>query len=869
MIRLNPGSSGPRRRPGSNGSAVSRGSRTKASSARSKPKKAPQAGVDVALSSLVGGDDGRGDAGTKVTHDDMYDDDDGTKVKVTRLFEELLGDDASAIGSAAEGKEKRGGEEGAEAMSSVLGPLPASDRDGGERGKGNGEGGRVPSRANGPAPLLKSSPRPQNDEGSANDEDTYMTKPRMIAFDSNADDVSALFGGQGVESYLGTYARSRGRDRSSRPTEKSGGVMGMFGGFGGKGGGGRGGENGRKDDDANSILEEIGGNKSKKNLKGSFNSDDRSGGDKKGHRAGGRWNSTPKARPAPASGRTGRRRGAKGHRDAGSESLLDRVRRVKSKTWTILVVSATFVSIQFTSIKRYNRRTSDHLNWRFQNHRYATARDSAAYSSGLSPGIRDIAMDNVEDGGDGRRKGTYDANSLNGDRIGDVLRKSVPLVPERKLDAFATDDGISGLDGDPNYLRGGGQMRQNQWQQQQQQPQQQQQSQQWQQQQQQQPRAMQQPQQDPPRQQLQPPAQQPPMGKRMADVAAQPPSNDEAGDPPGRDPPPPAVLNHPLLAPKKGLSMADALDKLGGGGPRGASDRLSDLDPRPPRQSLTNDLVPDRFRVFADVKTPFVPGRDTPYFWHVPRSGGVVVKTMLSHCLGQTLAAEVGELEGHGNDSELKVITFSEHNYTNVNVATPEGIARALNLGLVPSHLSDTLVSAHVDLMPSLFNANDRARAFVLFRHPVDRAASMFYFLKGTGYPPLQNMTVDDYAKSELIENNWLVRILTESMTGPIDMDNLEIAKEVLRRKFIVGLLDNKRGSFARFDHYFKWKESMNYQKEFGCRKQLMDEKYKSKHPIRKDSETWKLLLEQNRFDVHLYDFAKELFSQQSYIFGL
>jgi hypothetical protein len=62
---------------------------------------------------------------------------------------------------------------------------------------------------------------------------------------------------------------------------------------------------------------------------------------------------------------------------------------------------------------------------------------------------------------------------------------------------------------------------------------------------------------------------------------------------------------------------------------------------------------------------------------------------------------------------------------------------------------------------------------------------------------------------------------------------------------------------------------SPNYEKEFGCRKQLMDEKYTTKHPVRKDSDTWKLLLEQNRFDVHLYDFAKELFSQQSYIFGL
>ena len=82
----------------------------------------------------------------------------------------------------------------------------------------------------------------------------------------------------------------------------------------------------------------------------------------------------------------------------------------------------------------------------------------------------------------------------------------------------------------------------------------------------------------------------------------------------------------------------------------------------------------------------------------------------------------------------------------------------------------------------------------------------MFYFLKGTGYPPMQNMTLDDYAKSELIENNCkyisvdinvlhllflstnflfislstllgMVRILSESMSGPIDMDNLDIGE--------------------------------------------------------------------------------------------
>lgn len=110
---------------------------------------------------------------------------------------------------------------------------------------------------------------------------------------------------------------------------------------------------------------------------------------------------------------------------------------------------------------------------------------------------------------------------------------------------------------------------------------------------------------------------------------------------------------------------------------------------------------------------------------------------------------------------DLKVISFSEHKYVNVNIATPDGITRALNLGLIPSHLADTIVTAHVDLVTALFNANDRARAFVLFRHPIDRAASMFYFLKASGYTPLKDMSLDDYAKSELIENNWLGKFLT------------------------------------------------------------------------------------------------------------
>ena len=150
--------------------------------------------------------------------------------------------------------------------------------------------------------------------------------------------------------------------------------------------------------------------------------------------------------------------------------------------------------------------------------------------------------------------------------------------------------------------------------------------------------------------------------------------------------------------------MADALDKLNTG-----ADKLSDIDPRP-KQQLTNDIVPSRFQVFADLKTPYVVGRDTPFFWHIPRSGGVVVKTMLSHCLGQTLAAEVGELDGHQNDQELKVIRYAEHNYTNVNIATPEGISRALNLAWMQQPLAQGEAPLRLQL-PSWYRALESVSA--------------------------------------------------------------------------------------------------------------------------------------------------------------
>jgi len=853
-----------------------------------------------------------------------------------QLFEELLGENASAIGSIDQ-KAKDGGEEST-AMSSVIGPIlraktqiPGATLErhsdalvsGGEvmakqtsEGRGGGLGGTLNYNSGNHPTLnqLKQSrphqqPQPQQqrwqtqaqthnrDDAADTDADTFMTKPREIAFDSSIDDVSTMFGGQGgvsgVESYLGTTAEKR-RNRHTAATGSRG-RLALYGAAVPPRQAGRASEERTQESrrtgrtggtsafvsaGVTTILEEIGlgtktsAHRKKEKTRGSVCSDDDGYTDgyteefsKEEHRG---WPRT--SRPNGAFGGRRKKRGEP------RRSILRSLLRLDANRLLVLGVGVLFAAVQITTVRRRDRAMMDHLHRGFRNgQRYSTAGDapadlarrrreyvkreiSAARVNTLRHGVNDATngadaeprlREHEEPDGAARQITGYSPFKEDVARtVNNAAQRPQGLDSwERERDRVLLDDGMGANSDARNHWRGNAPdnpaifpgKQQQPWyppeQKAQPLPEQ---------------RQLQQQQLQmipPPQQQIQ---ETPPVMQQISQSQNELPlsQGDRLGD-------------TDLLPPHESLPAVDALTEHGN-----PTDKLSDILP-PLRHGPSSDLIPPRYRVLADVRSPYILGKDTPFFWHIPRSGGVVVKTMLSHCLGQVLAAEVGELDGHGADMELKVVSFSQHNYTNVNIATPEGISRAANLGLVQSHLAHTLVSAHVDLISTLFKSNDQARAFTLLRHPVERAASMFYFLQKEGMPELQKMTIDDYAKSDLIENNWLVRILSESMTGPIDMDNLEIAKKVLRKKFVVGLLDNKRGSFARFDHYFKWNESPNYEKEFGCRKQLMDEKYAPSHPVRKNSDTWKLLLEQNRFDVHLYDYASDLFKQQSYMFGL
>ena len=90
-----------------------------------------------------------------------------------------------------------------------------------------------------------------------------------------------------------------------------------------------------------------------------------------------------------------------------------------------------------------------------------------------------------------------------------------------------------------------------------------------------------------------------------------------------------------------------------------------------------------------------------------------------------------------------------------------------------------------------------------MVRHPIERAVSLFHYLgvadwEPTYDPDLAYISIEMYARSRRVEFNWMVRFLSNELERDLTPRHLEVAKEVLRTKSLVGLLSEKGETFAR-----------------------------------------------------------------------
>jgi len=261
----------------------------------------------------------------------------------------------------------------------------------------------------------------------------------------------------------------------------------------------------------------------------------------------------------------------------------------------------------------------------------------------------------------------------------------------------------------------------------------------------------------------------------------------------------------------------------------------------------------------------------TPFYWHIPKAGGTTVHDDYVQCFALVEASELGSIN-QGNTLELVEINGGNY-HVNVDTSILPGILHAAELGLVPSKMAEIIFSPLLhESSTHLFTPDYQGQMFAMFRHPVDRVVSLFHYLRSATWEPtynpiLQNMTLQEYADSELAESNFVVRALVDKMEGTLTLNDVELAKEILRRKCVVGLLDKWEESMDRFDNYFGFQPHGDRHEEARrCRMQLRESGGSNKHPhphVNHTSEEYATLERINTFDLILYDYIHELFLEQ------
>lgn len=241
------------------------------------------------------------------------------------------------------------------------------------------------------------------------------------------------------------------------------------------------------------------------------------------------------------------------------------------------------------------------------------------------------------------------------------------------------------------------------------------------------------------------------------------------------------------------------------------------------------------------------------------------MKNIAASCLGKVIASEVGGSGDHYLDERLELIKKPHGHFINVDTTTIAGLKRAKTLGLVQSKTVSVIFTPYVQEAAILFDRNHRGRFFTLLRNPVERIISLYYFRRFHD-ETVKTQSLDDFVRTS--GENWMVRMLTGCMSGPLDMVHLNAAKEVLRSKFLIGLLEEKTESLRRFEEYFGWEIPSPVSQT--CKNNMFYFEWNNAnpHPMPEANDPVITKIQKmNMWDIALYEYGKQLFQEQEVIF--
>mmetsp|Transcript_8060 Transcript_8060/g.11631 ORF Transcript_8060/g.11631 Transcript_8060/m.11631 type:complete len:355 (-) Transcript_8060:33-1097(-) len=262
-------------------------------------------------------------------------------------------------------------------------------------------------------------------------------------------------------------------------------------------------------------------------------------------------------------------------------------------------------------------------------------------------------------------------------------------------------------------------------------------------------------------------------------------------------------------------------------------------------------------------------------FWHIPKSGGSTAKSIY-RCMDQSIASRLKPNVSHIKDKEL--IAFEPYGkrggtFVNVDMTTKSGIRRAERMGLVPSGKADILFAMDLAFAGDhLFDRQHKGRMLGLFRHPVKRLESKFYYLQKADWektyrPDWANMSILEWATSQNKESNIMVKNLAgvgfHDTATEVD---LRVAMRTLEKRFVVGLTDEMKESIRRFNIV------MNIDLTTPTNQRCMRKFFghgnlktnSNSHPsLEPGSPAWDVLAQDNALDIQLYEYIVQLFDQQ------
>jgi len=280
---------------------------------------------------------------------------------------------------------------------------------------------------------------------------------------------------------------------------------------------------------------------------------------------------------------------------------------------------------------------------------------------------------------------------------------------------------------------------------------------------------------------------------------------------------------------------------------------------------------------YKDVWEPH-DSSDLPVVWHIPKSGALIIKDIMVTCHRMTMASDAKVIEGLLEENKISVVRIGgdaakgevASRFVNVDTTTSTGLKRAKALGLAQSGKVDAIYTPLIFEADILFDPDHQGRLFTIFRHPVERAKSMFKYLQyahwAPGYTPkLASMSLEDYAESGLPENNVLTRTLVNKTTADLSDGDVQVAMDVIRRKILVGLLNKKEESMERFEKYFGWKYSIHPKNQEKCRTRLLATMPGDlKEPLKPGMPAYDMLASVNHYDMQLYEYVETLFVEQA-----